>query len=197
MNPLIFTMCSTKFRASGILVVKLLFDQLVLILFYAVYVIYYAIVTFFKAIWNYLTDLATSLGSCNARCIKSVGKYDSLNDVVIKVTLTNSNEMNGGEKVREGERVRGGEKVRGKNNNKEEDCCEGDLWGVNPGCHGDRQGCHGDRQGCHGDRQGGCSGQLQGPRQTHTRSPSDTDNYKESQNKNIITPDNRTSETML
>ncbi|KAL5248683.1 hypothetical protein ACHWQZ_G017764 [Mnemiopsis leidyi] len=154
MNPLIFTLCSPKFRSSGILVIKLLFDQFVLVLFYAVYVVYYAIASFFRAIWHYLVDLATSIGSCNTSCIKSVGKYDSLNDVVIKVTLTNSNDPGGQDK-------------------KKEDCCEveGDLWGEKPRCHCHEEVTGSDTRDCtHGSEEGF----------------GDT-----------ITPDNRTSETML
>jgi hypothetical protein len=168
MNPLIFTMCSTKFRSSGILVIKLLFDQLVLILFYAVYVIYYAIITFFKAIWHHLVDLAASLGSCNARCIKSVGKYDSLNDVVIKVTLTNNNEANGKQNIRD----EGGEEGR----------CDGGLWGE-------------DRRFIQQEREGDPSGVSNDD--SAIASCKDISSSEFSINNSSIIPDNRTSETML
>ena len=99
-------------------------------------------------------DLAASIGSCNASCIKSVGKYDSLNDVVIKVTLTNSNDPGGQDR-------------------KKEECCEGDLWGEKPRCE-----CHEGETGCGSDT-GNCTAGLD-------EGFGDT-----------ITPDNRTSETML
>lgn len=101
MNPLIFTMCSAKFRSSARFVLELLFERVVLILFYILYVIYYTLVTICKAIGNLASRACARAATCEPACLRSVGKYDSLNDVVIKITLTNSNEALAGDRCDE------------------------------------------------------------------------------------------------
>jgi len=104
-NPLIFTLCSTKFREACIGVLKSIFDHVILFTFYIGYILYYnlkRLQEFLGSVFMiFFSNLEQSWESCTAGLRKMrLRKYNSLNDVVIKITLTN-NSLDNRENVRE------------------------------------------------------------------------------------------------